>query len=69
MLLNIFLSDFPKDRVPVVLSPLLYVEAQDIPTDKYVMEFAGVPLSFALYSISTASCLFMQETSVFLQYC
>ena len=45
MLLNIFLSDFPKDRVPVVLSPLLYVEAQDIPTDKYVMEFAGVPLS------------------------
>ena len=29
-----FPADFPKERVPVVLAPLLYPESQDISPDK-----------------------------------
>ena len=28
--------DFPRERVPVVLAPLLYQERQDIPEDRWV---------------------------------
>ena len=34
MLVVIFTADFPKERAPVVLAPLLYPESQDISPEK-----------------------------------
>ena len=38
-------ADFPRDRVPVVLAPLLYREEEDITEDRYVP-----PVLFSLFS-------------------
>jgi len=40
--------DFPRDRVPVVLAPLLYPETLDLPVAKLGVESATVPFTVCI---------------------
>ena len=49
-------SDFPLERVPVVLAPLLYKEKKDITEDRQVTERSSGRQHFFMLSLSQKWC-------------
>ena len=52
-----FLIDFPRDRVPVVLAPLLYPETLDLPVSKLGIDSTTIP-----FSVCIVPCVILHVT-------
>ena len=64
-------QDFPRERVPVVLAPLLYREQQDITEDRWAGQYTAVPfvVHVQMYINTVEREIFMGRNCRGLKHC
>jgi len=57
--------DFPRDRVPVVLAPLLYPETLDLPVSKLGIDSNTLPFSVCIEAILKLSYILLGRQTTY----